>query len=328
MSRVHSILMCCLLLALLPGAAQTAMVSGDANNDGMVNITDAVFIVQYIFNSGPAPINQSYTDVTADCLVNITDATTIIGFIFGGDPVSLERGCPSEVISPGCTPGTSHSKVDADAGTALDDWPGTMYAEVLGNDLYLHHIGAKYQCCLGYLVEFEVDGFNITATESDTGYECDCICEFNLSSVLYDLEAGEYTVALIGIYGQEVGTETVVIDGDYGLISYDDSGCLDMTATYDPPDVDYLYDNGELTMLHHNAWYNCGSLFMVHFTGAGNVLRFYEINISPYCAYCLCYFEINATVVGIEPGTYTIEIWGQDCLSPLQLVDTREVTLE
>ncbi|MFH2056015.1 MAG: dockerin type I repeat-containing protein [bacterium] len=327
MSRSQIILLCGLLLALPLAAAQSSMVSGDANNDGIANITDAVYIVQYIFNGGPTPLNQSYADITGDCIVNIADATTMIGFIFTGNPPYLGRGCVSQDFNPGCA-SDPVDKMGAKTAEATDYGLGYLYAEVLGNDLYLHHIDAEYQCCLGYLVEYEIDGFEITATESDTGDLCDCICDFDLTSVLYDLEDGEYIVTLIGIYGDEIGVDTVVVAGEFGLTGYGNSGCLEMTATFDPPDVDYLYGNGELSLVHHDAYYNCASAFLVQFEQAGDTMRFYELNIEENCAYCMCYFEITATVVGIAPGNYTAEIWGQDCLSPLELKDRREITLE
>jgi hypothetical protein len=204
---------------------------------------------------------------------------------------------------------------------------GTMYAEVLGNDLHVHHLDAYYQCCLGYLVEYEIDGSNITAVESDTGMPCDCYCYFNLETVLYDLENGEYTVTLVGIDGEIVGVQTVVVEADFGLMDYSWDGCLEQTRTYDPPDIEYLYNGGTLEMHHYNAWYNCGSIFVVQFEAAGDTLRFFELNVNDDCAYCMCYFYLNAAVTGIEPGSYVAEIWGRDCMSPLELVDRREIEL-
>ncbi len=326
MSITRVILLCGLLL-LATGSTSAELVPGDANNDGTGNISDAVYIIQYVFAGGAAPLNQSCADVSGDCLVNVSDAVILIGYIFAGNPTFLERGCLHQQFNPGCSP-TAEQK--SDAGKQAADYElGYMYAEVLGNDLYIHHMAAEYQCCLGYLVEFEIDNyFNITATESDTGEECDCSCDFNLTSVLNELEDGEYVVTLIGIYGDEIGVDTVVVEGGFGLTEYHDSGCLEMTATFDPPDIEYLYSDGVLDFAHYDAFYNCGSIFMVQFEQAGDTLRFYELNANEDCAYCMCYFEITATVIGIEAGSYIAEVWGRDCLSPLTLVDRREITLD
>ncbi|UCC80778.1 MAG: hypothetical protein JSW64_05315 [Candidatus Zixiibacteriota bacterium] len=90
---------------------------------------------------------------------------------------------------------------------------GYMVLEAHGNDLHIHHINAHYQCCLLYTVEYFIDNFDITASESDTGAPCDCYCYFNLKSIVYDLKSGLYSVALIGIRGDTVGIDTITVGG-------------------------------------------------------------------------------------------------------------------
>ncbi|MFH2055022.1 MAG: dockerin type I domain-containing protein [bacterium] len=68
-------------------------ICGDANADQIVNITDAVYLVQYIFSSGPAPQPLSSGDVNCDGVPNITDAVYLIGFIFNSGPVPCAE-CP------------------------------------------------------------------------------------------------------------------------------------------------------------------------------------------------------------------------------------------
>ena len=57
---------------------------GDAATDGQVDIDDAVFLVNYIFASGPAP--EPVEAGNADCLggVDIDDVVYLIAFIFSG----------------------------------------------------------------------------------------------------------------------------------------------------------------------------------------------------------------------------------------------------
>lgn len=64
---------------------------GDANGDQLVNITDAVYLVDYIFNSGPAPDPMICGDCNCDDLVNITDAVHLIAWIFGGGPAPCDH---------------------------------------------------------------------------------------------------------------------------------------------------------------------------------------------------------------------------------------------
>ncbi len=61
-------------------------ICGDANNDDQVNIGDAVFLINYIFNGGSAPIYPEAGDVNCDFTTNIGDAVYLISYIFrGGD---------------------------------------------------------------------------------------------------------------------------------------------------------------------------------------------------------------------------------------------------
>lgn len=59
-------------------------ICGDANSDDMVSITDAVFIINYIFVDGPAPQPMEKADVNCDGRVNLVDAVYMVNYIFSG----------------------------------------------------------------------------------------------------------------------------------------------------------------------------------------------------------------------------------------------------
>jgi Dockerin type I domain len=60
---------------------------GDANNDWSVNVSDAVWIVNYVFIGGPPPDPMEAGDANCDGTVNISDAVWIINYVFvGGNP--------------------------------------------------------------------------------------------------------------------------------------------------------------------------------------------------------------------------------------------------
>ncbi|MFH2054547.1 MAG: M12 family metallo-peptidase [bacterium] len=66
---------------------------GDANGDQIANITDAVYLIAYIFNDGPAPVPiVDSGDANCDGSANITDAVYLIQYIFNGGPAPCE-GC-------------------------------------------------------------------------------------------------------------------------------------------------------------------------------------------------------------------------------------------
>lgn len=68
------------------------MLCGDANNDGSVSVTDAVYVINYIFVGGAPPQPYAMGDVNCDQSVNISDAVLIINYIFvsGKPPCDLD----------------------------------------------------------------------------------------------------------------------------------------------------------------------------------------------------------------------------------------------
>jgi hypothetical protein len=57
---------------------------GDANANGTVNVSDAVYIINYIFAGGYPPDPMDAADVNCDETVNVSDAVWIINYIFVG----------------------------------------------------------------------------------------------------------------------------------------------------------------------------------------------------------------------------------------------------
>ncbi len=60
--------------------------SGDANASGNINISDVVYLINYIFAGGPAPKPYAICsgDANCNCLVNISDAVYLVNYIFIG----------------------------------------------------------------------------------------------------------------------------------------------------------------------------------------------------------------------------------------------------
>ncbi len=69
----------------------------DANYDDLVNVSDAVWIINYVFVSGspePLPV-LACGDANTDSVVNVSDAVWVINFVFvSGSP-------PPGTCSPG-----------------------------------------------------------------------------------------------------------------------------------------------------------------------------------------------------------------------------------
>jgi hypothetical protein len=67
------------------------VIKGDVDSSGEINISDAVYLISYIFGGGPAPASVDAGDINCDSKVNISDAVSIISFIFSGGAGSC--GC-------------------------------------------------------------------------------------------------------------------------------------------------------------------------------------------------------------------------------------------
>jgi hypothetical protein len=63
-----------------------AYVCGDANADAAVDISDAVYLIAYIFSGGAAPNPLIAGDASCDSAVDISDAVYLIAYIFSGGP--------------------------------------------------------------------------------------------------------------------------------------------------------------------------------------------------------------------------------------------------
>ncbi len=62
-------------------------VCGDAEGSGSISISDAVYLINYIFAGGPAPVPVIRGDADCSGLVTISDAVYLIYYIFAGGPV-------------------------------------------------------------------------------------------------------------------------------------------------------------------------------------------------------------------------------------------------
>jgi hypothetical protein len=64
---------------------------GDANGDDEIDISDAVYLIGFIFSGGPAPgacggYSYGFGDANGDGEIDISDAVYLISFIFSGGP--------------------------------------------------------------------------------------------------------------------------------------------------------------------------------------------------------------------------------------------------
>jgi len=67
-------------------------VPGDANADSLVNGSDIVFLINYLFGGGAEPCVMEAADPNGDCKVDSADVVYLLNYLFrGGSPP--EPGC-------------------------------------------------------------------------------------------------------------------------------------------------------------------------------------------------------------------------------------------
>jgi len=70
----------------LAGIGYCTFVCGDANTDQSVDISDAVYLIAYIFSGGAAPSPMTAGDANCDDAVDISDVVYVVSYIFSGGP--------------------------------------------------------------------------------------------------------------------------------------------------------------------------------------------------------------------------------------------------
>lgn len=74
-------------IVFLTTSTEAQYVCGDANGDGMANVGDGVFLINYIFRGGASPVPLEAGDANCDGQANVGDAVYIINYVFrGGQP--------------------------------------------------------------------------------------------------------------------------------------------------------------------------------------------------------------------------------------------------
>ncbi len=75
---------------------------GDANNDDSVNVSDLVFLLNYL-SGGPTPTCMVQADVNDDGSVNIADTAYLSNWLLSSGPAPPAPG----PVNPNCDPDTT-----------------------------------------------------------------------------------------------------------------------------------------------------------------------------------------------------------------------------
>jgi hypothetical protein len=67
-------------------AQQKVSICGDANGDGMMDIGDAIFVINYVGRGGQAPRPPWVGDANCDWSVDLGDVVYLLNYLFKGGP--------------------------------------------------------------------------------------------------------------------------------------------------------------------------------------------------------------------------------------------------
>lgn len=202
-----------LLLLLVPFVSTHSApdyVCGDADGNGIVNVSDAVWLVAYIFGGGAAPDPLLAGDCDLNGIVNISDASYLIAFIFdsGPEPCFVPGG--SLVSWFGCKGWTKDTPPDS--ATSDQD---CIYWEYDGQSvLQLLHVNAGANCCPDDIVaEITIVGSEINIEEAEVlSNPCYCLCLFDVNYEIVGLSPREYTITILGLCLGSMDPLQVTID--------------------------------------------------------------------------------------------------------------------
>lgn len=155
LATVKSAIPAVLLLALLQADARAEVpqpVNGDCNADGTRDISDAIYLLTWLFSGGPAPVPSTCTvgipirengDANGDGSRDISDAVHLLSWLFGGGGPPVSEECetvgPSRLrfVAMGNTgKGNETQRLVAAAIRGKCEASGCDFVVLLGNNIY------------------------------------------------------------------------------------------------------------------------------------------------------------------------------------------------
>ncbi len=70
-----------------------------------------------------------------------------------------------------------------------------------------------------------------------------------------------------------------------------------------------VVENDTVTIWHIEANRNCASFYESQIEFDGNLINWYQVDIDPSVAYCMCNFDLSATLTNLLPGYYEVDVY-------------------
>jgi hypothetical protein len=192
-----------ILLLTIPtfSPSGATLICGDANGNGLVNLSDISYIIDALYRNGPAPVSWNVVDVDNSGKCNLLDISYMLSWLYRD---GLALVCPDDgpagglIDHGGCK---SHTNI-ATSNASADNMDGIYYYYDGSGMLSFTHNNAGFNCCPVIASIVTIEGNNIIVEELDSLDQggCTCLCLFDLNYRISNLPPGIYHMKVIEPY--------------------------------------------------------------------------------------------------------------------------------
>lgn len=83
-------------ITVLPYDVPPSTMPGDVNGDGIIDVSDGVFILNYLFLGGPPSNPPAAGDINGDCFIGLSDLVWLLNYLYRGGPPPQIRCLPGD----------------------------------------------------------------------------------------------------------------------------------------------------------------------------------------------------------------------------------------
>jgi hypothetical protein len=78
---------------------------------------------------------------------------------------------------------------------------GSIILSSFNDTVRVIHANARYNCCADIKMEVKKTSYGFDILEKDEGFSCDCICDFDVTCLIYGLSDGSYLIKVFDVEG-------------------------------------------------------------------------------------------------------------------------------